>query len=145
MNTTSNAPAWVLYLIGAGFVALVGLILWSRKKQKDSAWEGVLTDKNSSQNYVSNPNQNTDNQPGITILGGSNQAVQTSYTLEVKTDSGQMVNIGVGQGIYEQAQVGDRYRKVAGQMEPEKIASDTSAPAPAVTSQTPSPPDQTIN
>lgn len=135
-TTTTNGPAWLVYGILGLFVLVVAWIVYSKIHQRGEAWEGVVIDKHSNTNVVSNPNssQNTVS-VGSFNIGSNPTGVQMTYTLEIKTDDGKQISFPVGQGIFDSANIGDRFVKRAGVMEPERISAAASSETP--TDQTP--------
>lgn len=79
---------------------IVAVVIFKRKKFKNSSWKGELIKKRAisdedNENYI--------------------------YKLIIKTDGGKKVKISVSEEIYNQAKGGERYEKIAGDNIPKKI------------------------
>ena len=118
-------------IIIAIVVVIAGVFAWmaiASKKKKDSSWAGIVTDKNIEENIrgatgFNRQDNHTNNPGGLSFNLGTpttNQQVVThTYTVTVKTDSGEELKWDVSSGMYEQIAIGDRLTKPAGTMTPE--------------------------
>ena len=90
-------PALTVALV---IIVIVFLVL-KKKKEKNSSWKGELIKKKD-----------------IADEDDENHV----YRLIFKKDNGKKAKVSVNQEIYNQAKIGDRYEKMAGDYIPKKIS-----------------------
>ena len=82
-------------------VIIAVIIAFKRKKAKNSSWKGELIKKKD-----------------ITDEDDENHV----YRLIFKTDSGKKIKVPVSGNVFNQAKIGARYEKIAGNNIPQKIS-----------------------
>lgn len=82
-------------------VIIAVIITFKRKKAKNSSWKGELIKKKD-----------------ITDEDNENHV----YRLIFKTDSGKKIKVLVNENVFNQAKIGVRYEKIAGNNIPQKIS-----------------------
>jgi hypothetical protein len=93
------ATNFISTLILVAIVILV--VVYKRKKAKASSWKGELVKKRD-----------------ITDEDDENHV----YRLIFKTDAGKKEKVSVSEKIFDQAKVGERYEKIAGERVPQKLS-----------------------
>lgn len=112
----NNSNPTALTIAIAIFGAAIVYIIYAKVKRKGASWVGTVVDKNVTESASSSVN---DNASGLVI--GNRNAVNRSYTIRIKSDSGEEFSWPVGEGFYESTNVGDRLQKDSGTETPVKI------------------------
>ena len=82
-------------------VIIAVIVAFKRKKTKNSSWKGELIKKKD-----------------ITDEDNENHV----YRLIFKTDSGKKIKVPVSENVFNQAKIGTKYEKIAGDNIPQKIS-----------------------
>lgn len=143
----------VIILISVIVVGVIGFVLYTNKKRKDANWTGVVIDRMMSEHVNSNRMAN-ENRAGNISIGGfglsspNTVAVTHSYSLMIKSDTGETFSWQVSSGMYEEVAIGDRLEKRPGTTIPTIIqkaqpVAPVQAPDPVSTPPVPPTPPQT--
>lgn len=95
----------VLVIFGLPVLLFAKAVKRKGKKRKESAWEGKLVDKKHLE-------WEDDDSPYAKDL----------YTLYFETNDGKKVEINVEKSLYEQWEIGDKAKKVSGELWPQKVS-----------------------
>jgi hypothetical protein len=116
----SNTNPTIFIAVIAIFVVVFGYVIYAKIKRRNAAWTGTVIDKNMTETATAPmDNNNSNSNSGITF--GSRNAINRSYTLRIKGDSGKEFNWPVGQGFYDDVKVGDKLSKTPGTETPTKL------------------------
>ena len=141
MEEQQQGSAWVLVVFGLVFVGIAAVIIIQKIKRKGAQWTGVVIDKNMSEDVVrdNRRDRNGVGSGGFNISMGNNNAVQRSYRLRIRDDSGKEFNWPVGEGVYQTVTVGDRLQKQPGSETPTVLSKAQAAPVEQVSPQAAAP------
>ena len=116
----NNDPI-IFAVVIAAVVLVFAYVIYAKIKRRNASWTGTVIDKNVTETATSpvDNNNSNDNDSGVTF--GSRNAINRSYTLRIKDDSGKEFNWPVGQGFYDSTDVGDKLTKNPGTETPTKV------------------------
>ena len=121
---------WLIFVAIAA--AIIGLIVWSivdTRKRKAAMWTGVVLDKHVSETIDRGSSSRTEGNGisfstnrGLSIGNSSQAAVNRTYSLSIKSNTGTEFTWDVGEGFYSEVSVGDTLRKDAGTLIPTVVS-----------------------